>query len=557
MRVAKAAEREAIRRSLQSRFVANVRRLTAQGVIGFYNCCEVTEIFAVRPDRQATNLLSVFVLEERDLIPGQETPVFLTERLITIKGSGFNGFGVRRYFLTVEQLHQVFDDFVETGCWKPSGAVLLLGDMTFTRPYFVPPDATDEVPLNGLLKNNFWNGSHVLEFFAQNTTCLDVFLDKPALLQELSEKLQSVIPIKIASLSERLGNILLQFPIDVLRTKFGFQGDTATSFEMVWDRRISERSLMAVSTNKFDNTYPGFALQEVSFSEAVVTINTGDSTQITNTFLWDMEHQILLAASGGVSSVRQIYLHSHPVSQEPRQIVIPSFDESTELRERIRVSGHDFGGGSVIGDPTDEFAYRDQVNARKYSQEQKDLLRRKDFVQYGRHTGRGYDEAISDLRGLINQYGEHGVWLWDPYLNAVDVMRTLFFCSHGSVDLRALGSSDQKTRTQLDYSYDRLEDWKSGQRAVFSTEGNNYYGLHLEFRVRHGNVGWSFHDRFLIFPMKEQEPKAYSLGTSINSLGKDHHILQRVSNGRLVADAFQELWDLLDADDFLVWKYPQ
>ena len=57
--------------------------------------------------------------------------------------------------------------------------------------------------------------------------------------------------------------------------------------------------------------------------------------------------------------------------------------------------------------------------------------------------------------------------------------------------------------------------------------------------------------------MKDQEPRAYSLGTSVNSLGKDHHILQRVSNGRLVADAFQELWELLDADDFLVWKYPQ
>jgi hypothetical protein len=365
-------------------------------------------------------MYSQFLYLKRETIPEQTTPVFLTEKLITLKGSGFNGFGVNRYFLTVERLYQIINDFIEHDYWQPSGEELLIGNLDFTRSYFVPPDASDEAPVNNTLKNNFWNGSHILELFSQSMICFNIFLEKPFLLQELSERLQSIIPIRFASLSDRLGNIIFQFPVNVLRTKFGFRGDIAISLEMAWDHRVLGRSLMAVSLNRFDNTYPGFAVQEIGFTEKYVIINTVDSTQITNTFLWDSEHKILLAASGGLAAVRQFHLHSHIIEPEPRQIVMTASDGVPALRQRIKISGGGFSGGSLIGAQEDEFAYRERVNARKYSQEQKELLVKKDFVQYGKHTDRGYDEAIADLRSLISQYGSYGVWLWDPYLSAID-----------------------------------------------------------------------------------------------------------------------------------------
>ncbi|GAA5563466.1 hypothetical protein Asch03_00962 [Acinetobacter schindleri] len=49
-------------------------------------------------------------------------------------------------------------------------------------------------------------------------------------------------------------------------------------------------------------------------------------------------------------------------------------------------------------------------------------------------------------------------------------------------------------------------------------------------------------------------PRAWSLGTSVNSLGKAHHIFQEVSDGRLIADAFESLWTTLDHQECLVWK---
>jgi hypothetical protein len=80
--------------------------------------------------------------------------------------------------------------------------------------------------------------------------------------------------------------------------------------------------------------------------------------------------------------------------------------------------------------------------------------------------------------------------------------------------------------------------------------------LSLEYRIRIGQAGFKFHDRFLIFPRIEEPPLAWSLGTSVNGVGKAHHILQRVDNGRLIMDAFAELWDQLTGSRHLIWKTP-
>ncbi|PRE02950.1 hypothetical protein C6P77_06280 [Burkholderia ambifaria] len=85
---------------------------------------------------------------------------------------------------------------------------------------------------------------------------------------------------------------------------------------------------------------------------------------------------------------------------------------------------------------------------------------------------------------------------------------------------------------------------------------SNWRGLKLELRVQTGSTGWDFHDRFLIFPSGPDGAMAWSLGTSVNSVGKAHHILQKVDNAQLVVDAFTDLWELLSESDHLIWKKP-
>ena len=42
--------------------------------------------------------------------------------------------------------------------------------------------------------------------------------------------------------------------------------------------------------------------------------------------------------------------------------------------------------------------------------------------------------------------------------------------------------------------------------------------------------------------------------TSVNSLGNKHHIIQSVEHPQMMIDAFEELWNELDAPECLVWK---
>ena len=100
-----------------------------------------------------------------------------------------------------------------------------------------------------------------------------------------------------------------------------------------------------------------------------------------------------------------------------------------------------------------------------------------------------------------------------------------------------------------------LPEWIIEQKKCLKNNSNNH-GINLEFRVQHNNYGWKFHDRFLIFPNFNSKVKVWSLGTSVNSLGKKHHILQEIKNARHILDAFNELWNQLQHESCLVWKYP-
>jgi hypothetical protein len=96
------------------------------------------------------------------------------------------------------------------------------------------------------------------------------------------------------------------------------------------------------------------------------------------------------------------------------------------------------------------------------------------------------------------------------------------------------------------------------QKEYILTHSNNL-GVILEFRVTHDTVGFDFHDRFLFFIPKDADdfPMVYSLGTSINSIGNAHHIMQKVPDSRKLVHTFQELWTLLENDNEIIIKLPE
>ena len=65
-----------------------------------------------------------------------------------------------------------------------------------------------------------------------------------------------------------------------------------------------------------------------------------------------------------------------------------------------------------------------------------------------------------------------------------------------------------------------------------------------------------FHDRFIIFPRNQDNPaRAWSLGTSVNSLGTNHHIIQEVEDGQIIADVFEEMWNQsIVNEENIIWE---
>lgn len=158
-----------------NRTKAEIARLTTPDVLGFYSHFEVTEIFAIRDgERTPLNVFSILIAEER-VGAAVDKPVYLGQR-IRLKSLKGWAFGIQQCIRPISELEQAFEHFRQTGEWRPSGEQLHVGALTPVPTQFVPPDSTTYAPWNNVLKNNFWSGSHVIEWVDPEKNCIPTVL---------------------------------------------------------------------------------------------------------------------------------------------------------------------------------------------------------------------------------------------------------------------------------------------------------------------------------------------------------------------------------------------
>lgn len=556
------------------------KRLLKPGLIGFFESFEVTEILGFQKDGTATNFFSLIVAEPGLPPEGPVKPECLTQERIQLKGSEYK-FGVFRFRVSIQFLVDVLERFAKTGEWQTGSKPLKVGKLKAVVPQFVHADFNDPHPWNGVLKNNFYEGSHVLELFDTTKEAARFLLRDSRLLTELSQKVRSVVLMDIDGLSDRLGNIAIQLPVTVIST--GVRGSPVgdQSIRVAWHEKATPRPLRVSCEIYSDSTVDAFDSKTVG----VPPVKPEDSTFKlrapgggARTYVWDDENQVLLSASPVQTFALMAGISVHATSiddpGEPKRgfsIPVKGAVPRPEEVELKRVDKPYF-----VGSPP-ERPREPWRTGRIFKLSSRKLQERKEFVQYGQFTGRGRKEALSDVHWLLEKHGALGAWLWDPFLNAEDVLQTLFFSPHWDSDLRALSNGktfespddDEEDDSggqsaaagtlspggaQAAPTIDGSIAWKKEQREVLDAHCGNRIGLKLDFRLRRRGAGWKFHDRFLIFPQEDGRALAWSLGTSVNSLGTSHHILQKVSNGELVQNAFLGLWDRLEPEHYKVWK---
>jgi hypothetical protein len=452
--------------------------------------------------------------------------------------------------------------------WFASSQSLSFGDLEYQPPKFVTPDSFERIPLNNVLKNNFWNGSYVAEWFDKDKSYFKPFLDKPELLQELSKEIQKYCPIALASVSDRLGNLVFQIPVIILMANF-YPTQQENNFELkiAWHPKATPRPLRLNCEMEYDQLINGYFSCEIKDEITIVAMNYKDG--LSKKVVWDDENKLILSATRPNSFIRSMAFSMRMIEGEPRAF-------KTKGQETRIIVVHEQKNSSIGSSNSKS---QNLTQARLYKSEKEQLIETRKFVQYKPNPKEPNKsigaEALNHIRDLIRQYGENSIWLWDPYLTADDVINTLLYCPFYGADLKAITALKKHEESNIKiqrifsalyilhkhrlYSDIKNDSEIEKQRKIFNELESNFYGLKLEFRARIGNAGWDFHDRFLIFPDTPQGALAWSLGTSVNSLTekyKKHHILQQVDDGQLIYDAFKELWDQLDKPENLLWKRP-
>lgn len=520
-------------------------KLSRAKSLGFYNCCELTTVFLhCKKDRKNYHFFSIFVLEERAEFEAEE--MFLTPSLLPI-GNKFS-MGIRRRVMTLAE--------AEECCHRLQTAIggnmvnlgegnLEIGFLEAVPPVFVQKDSTMEICSNKVLKNNFKNGSYLLEFFDTDKKVCQLL--KKEELHRACEMVFQYVPVNLFTVSDRIGNFIFQFPsinsqISYCQNK---EEDTLI-YHIKMDARLDETDgYQLIAELYYDDTVTGFGTMEVHPPETEGKLCVGDTSTICRTTLIDSKNQLILSRQE-TRYMRKAQLRLHMGSTFGKERVI--YDKDGGIRAYINVDS-----AETITPRLPDKQYRKKwMNNRRYRLRMEELENRKEFLRYGVQNGSGREKAIADLRELMQRGDGHNVYLWDPYLTARDLLDTWYYTTTYGMKLKAITSRADLDKKAVGEKTE-MERWVREQAEMLQ-KGSNQYGIDLELRCQWKGYGYPFHDRFLMIVDETEKPQAWSLGASVNSIGKQHHIIQKVLHPQMIVDAFEELWDMLSAKECLVWK---
>lgn len=193
------------------------------------------------------------------------------------------------------------------------------------------------------------------------------------------------------------------------------------------------------------------------------------------------------------------------------------------------------------------------------------LSERKYFIDYTKTSG--HVNALNDLRSILND--KNLLWdlkeivLVDPYLTPLDILDTVVYCKKENIIIKCLTcistinsntATKQKPSSTEDLGILLFEQTKENFKKQLAAAIPAETDLELTFRTTYKNHGESFHDRYLIMKYNINKTRVWSLGTSINSLGKSHHIIQIVEQPKKVCQIIDEIWEETNHEDCLIYS---
>lgn len=495
--------------------------------IGFYNSCEVTELVIIESDK-LYNLYTICVFQEKSVTP--EKYKYDKWFCKNIKIDDDHEIGIIQYELELEDIKENFEKLLKECRWisnHKGESSIRYSNLRRLNKQFIPN--IDKNRINSILKNNFYSGSYILEFFDEKKH-FEFLTDDEENFEKVSEKIKKRIPIKLFKIRDRLGNFIFQFPVNILNAETKVASDSwdGLNFNLNWHQSIKDNipDCILEADSILDNNYIGTNFEKYNGSD-FQEVYVGNVDSLVNVKIWRKNPKLILFSDSG-HYLKSINLDMSIGSQNIRHFMNDGEKEFINLNS--------CPSSSSIGNQQKYYQYIGNSIGIKEKDELEETLSFKQYTPF-----KDKSEGLNDLRTLIDNNGKNGVYLWDPFLSFKEIVNTLFYCPFEGVILKALGSK-KLNKNELNQ-----------QKNLFSNLNSNFKGLNLEFRIQNSKKA---HDRFLIFPgnsERYEHPKVYSLGTSVNSFGRNYHILQEVLHPQAVVRVFDEIWE--ESKENSIWKY--
>ena len=514
-----------------------IRQILESQLIGFFKCVEVIEIFGLSKNNNERpfNIFTIAIAQELslDLSDG----IFLTKNPISIKKDKHIRFCIKKSILSIDNFIKKLENLDTNNQWEDNkGKCLTYGELRTIPHVFTPYLEYGNNEFLGLLKNNFFDGSHIFEWFDESKEYVKSLLDNHYALEELSEELQKILPIKIGSHSDRLGNFILQIPCSTVTFSIIRKDKNSSSLisNLAINPEIREPvNLTGIFWRENYENIIDFCQMPLKIGENIIPFKQING--MNNFIIKDITSGIICSGGKTMPMIESINYRANIKEYQKRIFKLPS---GHERRVEIFYQELDYQKG-------DKKDYRDWVNKRLLQREKMELAKNFKLMQFKKGMR---EEALEIIRKLIIKHGRNGVYLWDPYLSADDLLETVFFTPYANVPIRALTSLKDPNLLNSNIIIKNYKE-KLEQSIIESSQ------LNLIF-INSDRSDGNFHDRFLIFPQRIDNPaKVWSLGTSVNSLGKSHHIVQEVADGQIIEDFFEEMWQKSIANkDNIIWQ---
>lgn len=538
--------------------------LIENGVLNNYRFAEVIQIILLKKDDDvywnyfthiafSSNLIKQ---KEREFLTSCPKSINLNYKVIITKETIATG-----------DIINILQNAAEKQVWEWKEDKALLDNVFPIAPQFIPEtDPTGNktsdstlVPIElALYGSNYAGGYYLCELFSVKTNLSKILSVKD--IKSIQKEMNNVkLGFDLENLSDRIGNLVCKIPMRLVKHKLtrvtpdcGIEGQ----FVLNDEGQDSIACVLQIILEN-DNTIIESRIESIILSkDSPVKKYNIEPNRYKNTIILSDEKKgiIYYSAIRDYSFGSNYYSVITPprygirASFKKRCIVIDGVSQEIELTDIVGI------GEVSIEKEIYEMEKRQHKWTTKYEY---------DHYFFRSFVAGQEKEAIQTVIGICNDkdlfWDLKEIWLVDPYLSADDILKTVVYCGKYGISIKCLThiasiNGNTATRTNDNGNERRFDATVAKFNQILNDAIFNKSDIKIEFRTVTGMNGIPFHDRYLILKYDMNKSRAWSLGISINSLGKSHHIIQIVQSPMEVIKIIDAMWKQSNSEDCLIYK---